>query len=235
MSKRLKALRLTITISIFAVMKMEMKRIYILGDSYSTFDGFIPEGNASWYHENYENPDQVTDVFSAKDTWWQLLAKETGAEIVLNDSWSGSTVSYYAYDGRDCSGDSSFICRFEKTLKENFFAKEEIDTAIIFGGTNDSWTGGPIGEVQYSDYKKEDLFSFLPALCYLFERLNETGVKNKLFVLNTELKPTLNEGVIIACEHYGITLVRPQYIDKLSGHPSKAGMIKIKEEIEKII
>ena len=115
------------------------------------------------------------------------------------------------------------------------FGKEEIDTAIIFGGTNDSWTGGPIGEVQYSNYKKEDLFSFLPALCYLFERLNETGVKNKLFVLNTELKPTLNEGVIIACEHYGITLVRPQYIDKLSGHPSKAGMINIKEEIEKII
>lgn len=216
---------------IFTVISMEIKKLYILGDSYSTFEGFIPEGNASWYHKVYENPDQVTDVFSAEDTWWRLLAKEIGAEIVLNDSWSGSTVSYYAYDGRDCSGDSSFIYRFEKALKENFFEKADIDTAIIFGGTNDSWTGGPIGEVLYSDYKKEDLFSFLPALCYLFERLCEKNVKNKIFVLNTELKPELNKGVITACKHYGITLVKPEYIDKLSGHPSKLGMKNIKDAI----
>lgn len=210
---------------------MGIRNIYILGDSYSTFDGFIPAGNSSWYHETYENPDQVTDVFSAEDTWWRLLAKETGAEIVLNDSWSGSTVSYYAYDGRDCSGDSSFIYRFEKSLKENFFEKADIDTAIIFGGTNDSWTGGPIGEVQYDNFKKEDLFDFLPALCFLFKKLNQTNVKNKIFVLNTELKPELNAGVITACERYGITLVKPAYIDKLSGHPSKLGMKNIKDAI----
>lgn len=210
---------------------MEIKNVYILGDSYSTFEGFIPEGNSPWYHKVYENPDQVTDVFSAMDTWWWLLSKDLGANIALNDSWSGSTVSYYAYDGRDCSGDSSFIYRFEKALKENFFESAGVDTAIIFGGTNDSWTGGPIGELQYSDYKKEDLFAFLPALCYLFERLCETNVKNKIFVLNTELKPELNEGVITACKHYGITLVRPEYIDKLSGHPSKLGMKNIKDAI----
>jgi len=212
---------------------MKCENLYILGDSYSTFDGYIPSYCASWYHETYQDPNQITDVFSADDTWWRLFSNQIGAEIVLNDSWSGSTVSYYAYDGRDCSGDSSFIYRFDKALSENLFEKHAVDTAIIFGGTNDSWTGGPIGEVQYENFEKADLFNFLPALCSLFEKLNQTNIKNKIFVLNTELKPELNEGDKTACEHYGITFVNLENISKLSGHPSREGMTQIKDQIIK--
>lgn len=37
--------------------------ISILGDSYSTFEGYIPEGNTSWYATTaWENRTDVTDV-----------------------------------------------------------------------------------------------------------------------------------------------------------------------------
>lgn len=38
--------------------------VAVLGDSYSTYEGFIPEGNAVWYH-NPAHTDQ-TDVSSVE-------------------------------------------------------------------------------------------------------------------------------------------------------------------------
>lgn len=52
-------------------------------------------------------------------------------------------------------------------------------------------------------------------------------------MLNTELKPELNEGAKTACEHYGITFVKLENISKLSGHPSREGMTQIKDQIIK--
>lgn len=46
---------------------LRLGKIYILGDSYSTFEGCIPEGNASWY---FRAPSDNTDVTDKKQTWW---------------------------------------------------------------------------------------------------------------------------------------------------------------------
>ena len=56
---------------------MKLGRVFILGDSYSTFDGYIPQGYAPYYGE-WENP---TDVRAAEQTWWHLLVKETNSEL----------------------------------------------------------------------------------------------------------------------------------------------------------
>ena len=42
--------------------------VSILGDSYSTFEGYIPVGNAVWY-DTRPNP-KKTDVSDVKHTWW---------------------------------------------------------------------------------------------------------------------------------------------------------------------
>ncbi len=51
--------------------KFNAQRISILGDSYSTFEGYIPEGNAIWYFAKTDTA--RTDVVNVDQTWWRLL------------------------------------------------------------------------------------------------------------------------------------------------------------------
>ena len=57
----------------------------ILGDSYSTFQGFIPEKNACYY----PNKEKVDDVLCVTDTWWYKLAQNKGMRLLVNNSYSG--------------------------------------------------------------------------------------------------------------------------------------------------
>ena len=61
------------------------KRISILGDSISTFAGYIPEGNATYY--------PAGTVQSVQDTWWKKLIDALGLVLDTNNSWSGSRVT----------------------------------------------------------------------------------------------------------------------------------------------
>ena len=97
---------------------MKNEKIMIFGDSYSTFEGYIPEGYAVYYPR--------ADVTDVSKTWWYMLAEETASEIVLNNSWSGSTICNTGYSG-DCSKSSSFIFRLTKLIDEGFFRKNKID------------------------------------------------------------------------------------------------------------
>lgn len=79
---------------------MQTKNIVIFGDSYSTFEGYIPSGYYPYYTPTQPH---IPDVQCVENTWWHMLVKELGANIVRNDSWSGSTVCNTAYEGVDCS------------------------------------------------------------------------------------------------------------------------------------
>ena len=61
------------------------KWVSILGDSISTFNGWIPEGNETKYP--YSTVDNVNK------TWWWLLLTKLGAKLCVNNSWSGRAVS----------------------------------------------------------------------------------------------------------------------------------------------
>ena len=132
----------------------------IFGDSYSTFAGCIPAGYAPYYSGRRE---RGPDIESADQSWWGLMVNETGVNLVRNDSWSGSTIGYTGYNNSDTSKSSSFIYRLEKLTQEGFFTENKIDTVFVFGGTNDSWSNAPLGELKYDDFKEEELFSVLPA------------------------------------------------------------------------
>ena len=72
---------------------LEGKLISVIGDSISTFDGInnnpainpTLEGHAVYYTEGRYD-------MSPSDTWWQQTADALGAEILVNNSWSGSCV-----------------------------------------------------------------------------------------------------------------------------------------------
>lgn len=63
------------------------KTISILGDSISTFAGYVPSENAVFYTGSN------CGVSSVNETWWKRLIDALGAKLLVNNSWSGSRVT----------------------------------------------------------------------------------------------------------------------------------------------
>ena len=199
--------------------------VMIIGDSYSTYEGYIPEGYNCYYRIHREEPPFVHGV---EKTWWNILARENNLNIVMNDSFSGSTVCNTVRENHPLS--SSFINRIDKYLAEDFFAKNDVGTLLLFGGTNDSWIDDPIGALQYSDWTAEDLLCVLPAFCYLLDRA-KSAAENIIVIINSELKQEITEGFMEACKKYDIPCLLLKDVDKQNGHPTELGMEQIAEQV----
>lgn len=206
-----------------------MKNAIIFGDSYSTFAGYVPEGYAVYYDTKNTKGSGVTDV---SETWWHMVMREAELELILNNSWSGSTIGYTGYGGYDCSGGSSFIYRLRKLKEVGFFEDNEIDVVFIFGGTNDSWSNAPLGEEKYGDWAESDLYSVLAALPYFLKQVKDTLPCAEIYCLiNTDIKTEITDCLKTACEKYQITPVTFDKIDKINGHPTEKGMTDIKNAV----
>ena len=198
--------------------------VAVLGDSYSTFLGHIPDGNAWWYSSRPQGPN---DVVKVEDTWWNQFCSIAGYDLVMNESWSGSTICNTGYDAVPCPT-WSFIAR----MKNIVAGEEDPDLILICGGTNDSWANSPIGEMKYADWTSEDLASYLPACCYMLDYLRREAPDAEIVcVVNSELKPEITQGQFDACEHYGAHALLLEDIEKIWNHPSVAGMTAMAEQV----
>ena len=205
---------------------MRYGNVLILGDSYSTFAGRIPEG----YEIYYPKVKEGICVDIPEKTWWGSLLKETQDNLVFNSSYSGTTFCNTGYNGEDCSY-KSFIARLDAMIAEGFFKANHIDTMFIFGGTNDSWANSPVGQVQYEKWSKQDLYATLPAFSYLLNTVKRIGIPNPIVLINDILKPEITEGMKEICDHYGVQYIQLTEIEKVDGHPNEIGMQRIKNQI----
>ena len=164
----------------------------------------------------------------AEKTWWRILARENDLDIVCNDSFSGSTVCNTGREGLPM--DATFVNRMDKYLSKNFFEKNEINTMLLFGGTNDSWLDCPVGALKYSDWTSEELKCVLPAFCYILCKAKEV-IENITVILNCGLKQEIIESIIKACKHLDIDYVALHDIDKENNHPTELGMKQIAEQV----
>ncbi len=200
---------------------MEGYTVIIMGDSYSTFAGYIPQGYDSYYPGN-----SVPSVQSVEQTWWARLIKTCGMKLLMNDSWSGSTVSNTVRPGLPAH--SSFLER----MKSTFSGELKPDLIILFGGTNDSWLHNPHGAVKYEGWTEEDDRMTVPAFCHLFDYVcNHNPQARVLCVLNLPFDEEIEIGVPVACKKYGIECVCLHDIDKENGHPTALGMKQIAQQI----
>ena len=220
-----------ITLTILAVLMAgiavaQTKAVSILGDSYSTYEDFVtPATNELWYYA--KNSDQKTDVKDVRQTWWHQLIKENGWRLAVNNSYSGATISYTGYDGNDYSP-RSFNTRMDNLGQP--------DIIFIFGATNDSWAGSPIGGFKYEGIKKADLYEFRPALAHMLRWMTDRYVNTEIyFILNTELKEEINTSVKTICAHYGVPVITLTEVDKISGHPSVKGMRQIADQVNSFL
>ena len=95
------------------------------------------------------------------------------------------------------------------------------DIIFIFGATNDYWAKSPLGEYQYADWSKKDLYSFRPAMAYMLDTMID-------YYPNVEI----TESVRTICKHYQIDCIELKGLDKMSGHPSVKGMKQISEQVK---
>ncbi len=205
----------------FSLTASAQKKVSILGDSYSTFKGFIPQ------HYDVFYPMEGVDVKEVEQTWWSLFITENGHQLEKNNSWSGSTICNTGYGKADFS-DRSFFSRI------NMLGNPDI--ILIFGGTNDSWAGAPIGEYKYSDWTKADLYSFRPALAYMLTELKMLYPAAEIyFLLNSELSAEINESAFTVCSKCDVPVIALKDIDKQMGHPSIAGMKAISDQVSEFI
>lgn len=201
--------------------------VSILGDSYSTFEGYLtPDTMDIWYFEGAQDA-RRTDVKNVSETWWMQLIKKKNWKLEVNNSWSGSTICYTGYRDEDYSR-RSFITRVP--------ALGSPDIILIFGGTNDSWANAPIGEFKYSDWRRADLYTFRPAMACMLAKIKERYPTAEVYVISNDgLKPEITGSMEQICKHYDVPMIQLHGISKTAGHPNVQGMMQIAEQLEREI
>ena len=212
---------LTISSGLFA-----QRKVSVLGDSYSTFHGYVtPDTNLCWY--GVPGEEKENDVKRVEDTWWHRFINNHDYKIERNNSYSGSTVCNTGYKNADYS-DRSFVARMDNLGHP--------DLIFIFGGTNDSWAGVPIGEYQYDNWSKADLQSFRPAFCCLLDYVTLHHPDAEIYnITNSDLSADVAHSIDEICRHYKVTNICLHDIDKQWGHPSIQGMKSISEQIAAVV
>ena len=145
------------------------KNISFIGDSITTFAGYIAKGNPSFYPQYL-----INDV---NQTWWMQLVKKTGATLLTNDAYSGSYLSNF--------GNGSLQTRFK-------VIDPRTDICLVLMGANDL-----INNIELGDFKTPASFSstnngfntytILGALCNAIVNL-QNNYRNTKFVWITPLK-----------------------------------------------
>lgn len=118
---------------------LQGKTVSLLGDSITTFDGYIPEEYLPYYPYNGMT---LTDV---NQTWWMNMLEQTGMELLVNGSWSGSLVC-----GDSEAADSKAACSYRR-LTDLKQGNEIPDVILVYMGANDyfaekelgNWSGAP--------------------------------------------------------------------------------------------
>lgn len=206
-----------------------MKTLAILGDSYSTYEGYVPEDYLSWYDRSgnaHEN-----DVADVSDTWWKRLCEEKQMELVANCSYSGSAVCYTGYPDYD-GEKTSFVYRMHREFGELLEKNIMPDIIVIFGGTNDFWNQSPIGEIVYGRQSAADLLYFAPAFCNVVEYMRDHFPESRIVtVINDDITSQIRDIQREVSRHYQVECIELSQIDKQNGHPSRHGMRQIAEQI----
>lgn len=205
--------------------------VSILGDSYSTFQGYLqPDSNNVWYLAE----SQGNDVKRVEQTWWHQLIKNMGWKLCQNNSYSGSTIAYHGYNNFDFR-----LRSFENRAND----LGNPDIIFIFGGTNDSWSGTKVGEYKYADWDTSispdltgELYTYRPALAKMLDYMTKRYINVDIyFILNNELRDDITESTLTICKYYDVPVIRLHDIDKQMGHPSIKGMKQISDQIEAFV
>ena len=203
----------------------EPTRFSILGDSYSTYEGYVhPDSNLVF-------PYDEIGVTGVEQMWWSHVADSMDWLLERNNSFSGSLICNM--NASNYYGPYSFIRRMNNLGNP--------DVIFILGGTNDVWNDAPFGDYVYSDWTEEQLCSYRPALAYLLDNMKRLYPKAKLyFVLETDPCPggiteetqlNLVRSTHRVANHYNVDCIDLFDIHKKWWHPDVQGQREIADQV----
>ena len=203
----------------------EPTRFSILGDSYSTYEGYVyPDTNDVY-------PYDEIGVTGVEQMWWSQVADSTGWLLERNNSFSGSLICNM--NASDYYGPYSFIRRMNNLGNP--------DVIFILGGTNDVWNDAPFGDYVYSGWTEEQLCSYRPALAYLLYNMKRLYPKAIIyFVLETDPCPggiseetqlNLIGSTHRIANHYNVDCIDLYDVHKKWWHPDVQGQKNIADQV----
>lgn len=207
-----------------------VKKISIMGDSYSTFEG--------WSNRDIEGNPNVTTV---DKTWWYMLCQKPEFELEISNSYSGSVVSNTHYGGVDVTDtDLSFMHRVGKNSYGVDYNGDP-DIILVFGGTNDCWAGVELGDYVYDNWTYADLRCFRSAFSKLLASLQELYPDATVYTITNGdngfpgLTKSYAKSIEKVSRHYGVTNIVVKDIETTDGHPTYSGMQSICEQVYEVV
>lgn len=187
------------------------KKVSIIGDSISTFSGYIPSGYATHY--------PTGTVQNVEQTWWYQLLSFTGATLEVNASYSGSAAS-------DVRG-TGYPTFYDRT-GANFLGNP--DVIIVALGTNDSTNNAPMGDFDFTTaYSSLSVSNFATAYIKGVKALqaNYSGVEIICVCLAIS-NPKYATAIQYIAENLGVKFVYSNdFIRESGSHPGAVGMKQI--------
>lgn len=195
------------------------KVISVLGDSISTFKGYIP--TADGFNEAHPSTYPSRDVQSWDKTWWGLVIDRVDAKLGINDSWSGSRVQN-TYNAENPGGNvGTKVCMSSMTRISNLGTNGTPDVILIYGGTNDGKFSKFGGFDPNQDYSQVDLdavtwSTFEEAYVAMIMRLQYLYPNAKIVVVlpthvsswyTDEKLEIMNTSIKQICEYFNIEYV----------------------------
>jgi len=203
------------------------KRISVIGDSISTFRGFVPYGYSCHY------PTADGDLTSVSQTYWYRLTYDLMSDAVIdrNIAYSGTAVARTTdtqYNDKGWFGED-FCTRF---IRRNGLGNPDI--VLIHGGTNDYGHNidplAPNVDIRSADAPSEEIFSkmfddadaartraeiealddttfctaYIKLLCLIRERHPKAKI---VCIIGDNLSAGIEKSTIRIAEHYGARCV----------------------------
>lgn len=194
------------------------KTISVLGDSITTYLGYIPDGFAYFY------PYPTADLADVNQTWWMQFINHFGMNLLVNNSWSGSAVA----------GNASSAAHTMARLKYLYIGEIKPDVILIFMGANDAPSpyitltlfdeayGEMIRTIQTSSPNSEIILCTLPSI----PLYTETDQTNYSAIIQ---KYAIQHGLTLFDFSTAFSRASSNLYLVDSAHPNKAGMDKLAE------
>lgn len=216
--------------------------ICILGDSISTYAGYIPiEDELNLEHRaKYPNRQILTNV---NRTWWMQLVLQLDANLGVNESWAGSTVSNSIDGNIGDWGEGAAMASISRI--KNLGSNGAPDVILFYGGTNDIGLGVPRGyfypekAVTEVDLTATKWNTFVDAYCAAILRLQYYYPEAELVAIlptytigyytDSKLQYFVEEMIEI-CDYYGVEWVDLRHCGITTDmmpdgiHPDEEGM-----------
>lgn len=211
-------------------------KLSVLGDSYSTFEGFsnnvIDPAEESKLFNYYPRG----EVGAVSDTWWAKVCEKLGGTMVSNDSIAGTCVADYNItpesrheSGKWCMNQPKRICDLGDS---DVSSPNHPDIIMVFGGTNDMCREQfGIDKTEAQIKEATDLFvnTYSNVIRQIFERYSSsitilciTPCHSSLVGGNERALNAICGGIGVVVEHYrqygyDCKLVNTQKVDLTQG------------------